>query len=58
MAFEVLNCVNGERTGLEIYEYVAAEAREAGDYYYGVVTPEGVLQYLENVAETGLISVR
>ncbi len=58
MAFEVLNCVDGERTGLEIYEYVAAEAREAGDYYYGVVTPEAVLQYLENVAATGLINLR
>jgi hypothetical protein len=58
MAFEVLNCVDGERTGLEIYEYVAAEAREAGDFYYGVVTPEAVLQYLQNVAETGLISLR
>jgi hypothetical protein len=58
MAFEVLNCVDGERTGLEIYEYVAAEAREAGDYYYGVVTPEAVLQYLQNVAETGLIELR
>jgi hypothetical protein len=58
MAFEVLNCVDGKRTGLEIYEYVAAEAREAGDYYYGVVTPEAVLQYLQNVAETGLIELR
>ena len=58
MAFEVLNAVNGERTGLDIYRFVAAEAREAGEYYYGTVSPESVLGYLENVAETGLIRLR
>lgn len=58
MAFEVLNAVDGQRTGLEIYRYVAAEAREAGAHYYGTVTPEAVLQYLRNVAEVGLIRVR
>lgn len=30
MAFEVLNAVNGRRTAWEIYQFVAAEAREAG----------------------------
>jgi hypothetical protein len=55
MAFEVLNAANGERNGLEIYRYVAAEAREAGDFYYGTVTAESVLQYLENVAAAGLM---
>jgi hypothetical protein len=55
MAFEVLNAADGERNGLEIYRYVAAEAREAGDFYYGTVTPEAVLQYLENVAAAGLM---
>jgi hypothetical protein len=58
MAFEVLNAVNGERTGLEIYRYVAAEAREAGDYYYGTVTPEAVREYLGNVSDAGLIRLR
>lgn len=58
MAFEVLNAVNGERSGLDIYRFVAAEAREAGAHYYGTVTPEAVLRYLENVAETGLIELR
>ncbi len=55
MAFEVLNAANGERNGFEIYRYVAAEAREAGDFYYGTVTAESVLQYLENVAAAGLM---
>src|SRR6185295_19050481 len=39
MSFEVLNLVDGGRSGLDIYRYVAADAREAGDYYFGVVTP-------------------
>ncbi|MGD2217270.1 MAG: M28 family peptidase, partial [Gemmatimonadales bacterium] len=50
MAFEVMNAVNGERSGLDIYRFVAAEAREAGAHYYGTVTAEAVLQYLENAA--------
>jgi hypothetical protein len=55
MAFEVLNAVNGERSGLDIYRFVAAEAREAGAHYYGTVTAEVVLQYLENAAAAELI---
>ncbi len=55
MAFEVLNAVDGKRSGFDIYRFVAAEAREAGAYYFGIVTPEAVLQYLQNVADAGLI---
>jgi len=55
MAFEVLNAADGERTGLDIYRYVAAEAREAGDHYYGTVAAEAVLQYLGNVEAAGLM---
>ena len=55
MGFEVLNAVNGERSGLDIYRYVAAEAREAGNHYYGTVTAESVLRYLQNVADAELI---
>jgi hypothetical protein len=58
MSFEILNSVNGERTGLDIYRYVAAEAREAGAHYYGTVTAEAVLQYLENVAAANLIRLQ
>ena len=58
MAFEVLNAVNGERSGLDIYRYVAAEAREAGEYYYGTVTPEAVLDYLKKIETAGLGRLR
>lgn len=57
MAFEVLNAVDGRRGGLEIYRYVAAEAREAGDHYFGTVSADAVLEYLDNVAAAGLIEL-
>ena len=37
---------------------VAAEACEAGEIYYGTVTADAVLAYLENVATAGLIRLR
>jgi Peptidase family M28 len=55
MQFEVLNSVNGGRTGLEIYRFVAAEAREGGRQYYGTVGPEAVMQALRNAERAGLI---
>ena len=58
MAFEVLNAVNGVRSGLDIYRFVAAEAREAGEYYYGTVMPEAVLDYLKKIEAAGLASLK
>jgi hypothetical protein len=58
MAHEILNAADGVRSGLDIYRFVAAEAREAGAHYYGVVTAEAVLQYLESAADVGLIALR
>ena len=58
MAPEVAAAVNGRRTGLEIYRFVAAEAREAGEHYYGTVTPAAVLKYLQNLAAAGVIRLR
>ena len=55
MSFEVLNAVNGQRNGLDIARFVAAEAREAGAHYFGNVAPEAVLGYLENAAKAGMI---
>lgn len=55
MAFEVLNAVDGRRSGLDIWQFVAAEAREAGSHYYGTVQPAGVLAYLESAAKAGVI---
>jgi len=58
MAFEVMNAVDGQRTGLDIYRYVAAEAREAGAHYFGRVTADAVLRYLQSAAEAGLLTLR
>ncbi len=58
MGFEALNAVDGRRTGLEIYRYVAAEAREAGAHYYGTVSAEAVLEYLRNAERAGLVELR
>src|SRR5262249_27562154 len=57
MAFEVLNFIDGRRTGVDIYNAVSAEARQAGAYYYGHVTPEAVIEYLKNLADDGLIRI-
>jgi hypothetical protein len=58
MAMEVLSAVDGERSGLDIYRYVAAQAREAGAHYYGTVTPAAVEQYLRNAEARGVIRLR
>jgi len=58
MSFEVLNLVDGNRTADDIYRYVAGQAREAGEHYYGAVTPDMVHRFLENSAEVGLIRLR
>ena len=56
MAFEVICFIDGERSGLDIFRAVRAEAKRAGVHYYGEVDAEDVYQYLENAAETGLVS--
>ena len=55
MAGEIVNAVDGRRTGLDIYKLVSAEARAGGDFYYGVVTPEAVEQYLQNLVRAELV---
>jgi len=55
MAFEIINYIDGRRSGLDIYRAVAAEAREGGDYYYETVTADAVLEYLKNAAKAGII---
>jgi hypothetical protein len=55
MGMEVMQAIDGERSGWDIYRFVAAEAREAGAHYYGVVTPEAVLEYLQNAVAAELI---
>jgi hypothetical protein len=50
-----MNLVDGRRNGLDIYRFVAAQAREAGEHYFGSVTAEAVERYLENAAAQELI---
>lgn len=57
MAFEVLNAIDGERTGLEIFRYISAQAREGGAHYFGSVNAPDVLQYLHDVVDTGLVGL-
>jgi hypothetical protein len=58
MGPEIASAVNGRRTGLDIYRFIAAEAREAGEHYFGVVTAEAVLQYLRNLEKAGLVTLK
>jgi hypothetical protein len=55
MGVEILSFVDGQRSGLDIYRLVAAEAREAGAHYYGTVSVEAVHRYLTNLEEAGLV---
>jgi hypothetical protein len=55
---EVLQAIDGTRSGLDIYRLVAAEAREGGEHYYGVVRPEAVVALLKNVAQLNLVKLR
>jgi hypothetical protein len=58
MAFEVLNYIDGQRNGLDIYRAVAAESREGGAHYFGNVSADAVLTYLKNAATAGMIRHR
>ena len=58
MAFEVISFIDGNRSGLDIFRAVRAEAKRAGIHYYGEVSAPDVYQYLENGRESGLIDFR
>lgn len=57
MAFEILNFVDGRRTGLQIYDAVSAEALQAGSDYYGTVSPDHVRRYLDSLVAAGLVTL-
>jgi hypothetical protein len=57
MRFEVYNFADGQRTGLEVYEAVAAEALAAGEWYYGRVRPGDVLEALERAQKAGAFTL-
>lgn len=58
LRFETYNFADGTRNALEIYEAVRAEAMGAGEWYYGTVTPEAVLEALRGAVESGALVER
>ena len=58
MAYEVLNFVDGSRSVLDIYRAVSAEAEFAGYWYYGTVSVDDVVAFLESAAKAGILSFR
>lgn len=54
LAQELLNAIDGTRTGLDLYRHATAMIREAGTQYYGTATPEAVLALLRSAAQSGL----
>jgi hypothetical protein len=58
MAFEALGFVDGQRSYLDIYHAVLAEADAAGEWYYGAVTLEAVEQYLDSARAAGVLTLK
>ncbi len=58
MAYEVLNFADGQRSYLDIFEAVSAEADSAGEWYYGRVTLEDVASYLDSAEKAGMLKIR
>ena len=54
LAQEILNAVDGTRTGLDLYHHALAMIREAGAQYYGAVAPDDVLRLLRGAEQTKL----
>ncbi|HEV2748931.1 MAG TPA: M28 family metallopeptidase [Gemmatimonadales bacterium] len=54
LSSQLLATVDGARTGLDLYHIAAAEVREAGTQYYGVITPENVLHLLRSAEASKL----
>jgi hypothetical protein len=58
MRFEVYNFADGRRNAFEVYEAVLAEALSAGEWYYGTVKAQDVLEALERAAKAGAFTVK
>jgi hypothetical protein len=58
MTFAVWGHVDGETSYLDIYKQVMAEAMVHGDWYYGTVTLEQVVQTLDAGVEAGVLVLR
>ncbi|MBZ0112713.1 MAG: M28 family peptidase [Thermoanaerobaculia bacterium] len=58
LRFEVYNFADGKRNALQVYEAVRAEAMGAGDWYYGSVTSDAVLEALRGAVASGALIER
>jgi hypothetical protein len=58
MLWETFNFADGRRNAYEVYEAVSAEAASAGDWYFGTVTPEKVLEALEHATKAGAFTLK
>lgn len=58
MKWEAMNFVNGRRTYLEIYRAVRAQAVNAGEWYYGKVTPKQIADLLDACVKAGIFRLR
>ena len=58
MRYEVWNFVNGQRTYLDIYRAVRAEAQSVGAWYYGEVKAKQVADLLDAGVKAGLLRMK
>jgi hypothetical protein len=58
MRYEVFNFVNGKNSYLDIFKAVQAEAISAGEFYYGRVSLETVVELLEKAVQAGCITLK
>jgi hypothetical protein len=57
MAWEALNYVDGQRSILDIYRIVQAEAMSAGEWYYGKVTLEDIETLFTNAEKEKAVEI-
>jgi hypothetical protein len=57
MTFEAMNYVDGHRSVLDIYKAVRAESLSAGEWYYGKVTLEDVVQLFKAAQEAKAVEI-
>ena len=57
MKWEALNYVDGKRSLLDIYRLVRGESLSAGEWYYGVVTPEQIDQLFVSASRNNVVKI-
>lgn len=58
MRSETMNFVDGRRSYFDIYKAVKAEALAAGKFFYGTVTLEDVVKYLDANVKSGALRLK